>query len=214
MIDAKERDDSLRNEQIIAEDVSFEDYLRRFEGERTEWLSGKVIALMSNNMTHQLILAFLTHLFGAYLGKTRLGKLFLAGYPMLMASSQIAREPDLMVVLNDHLDHATETYLDGAADLVVEVVSPESGKRDRGDKFIEYEAAGVPEYLLLDPIREEASLYQLGENGYYRVQMIDSEGRLVSNVLPGFVLKPEWLWRDPLPDWDTMMSLVEAMVSD
>ena len=50
---------------------------------------------------------------------------------------------------SERLDRVHRTYLDGPADLVVEIVSPESAGRDRGEKYYEYEAAGIPEYWLL-----------------------------------------------------------------
>ena len=91
-------------------------------------------------------------------------------------------------------DWLREVYLDGPADLVVEVVSPSSGPRDRGDKFYEYEAGGVPEYWLVDPAR----VYRLKERRYQSVRS-DDEGLVYSEAMPGFWLKEAWLWQDPLP---------------
>ncbi|MEJ7756097.1 MAG: Uma2 family endonuclease [Nocardioidaceae bacterium] len=54
-----------------------------------------------------------------------------------------------------------KTYLDGAADLAIEIISPESIGRDRGEKFVEYEAAGIREYWLIDPERRQAEFYRL-----------------------------------------------------
>lgn len=54
-------------------------------------------------------------------------------------------------VASEHLDRLKETYLDGPADLVVGIVSPDSVGRDRGEKFYEYAQGGVPEYWLIDP---------------------------------------------------------------
>lgn len=45
--------------------------------------------------------------------------------------------------------------MDGTPDLIVEVTSPESLARDRGEKYVEYEAAGVREYWLIDPDRQQ-----------------------------------------------------------
>ena len=56
----------------------------------------------------------------------------------------------------EHLDRLTDSHLSGPADLVVEIVSPDSLGRDRGDKFAEYEAASIPEYWLIDPVRQQA----------------------------------------------------------
>jgi Uma2 family endonuclease len=89
--------------------------------------------------------------------------------------------------------------LDGPADLVIEIASPDSVGRDRGTKFVEYEAAGVKEYWLIDPLRERAEFYQLDEEGFYRPVSLDVEGVYRSQVIPGFSLKIEWLWQEPLP---------------
>jgi Uma2 family endonuclease len=91
------------------------------------------------------------------------------------------------------------TYLNGPADLAIEITSPESLLRDRGEKFAEYELAGVPEYWLLDPDRKRADFYELGSDGRYRLVTPDEEGRYHSQVVQGFWLKVAWLWQDPLP---------------
>jgi Uma2 family endonuclease len=108
------------------------------------------------------------------------------------------REPDLLFVAQEHLKRLKETHLDGPADLAVEVVSPESVGRDRGEKFYEYAQGGVPEYWLIDPQTKQAEFYQL-EEGRYRVAFSGDEGRYQALVLPDFWLRVEWLWQDPLP---------------
>ena len=47
------------------------------------------------------------------------------------------REPDIQMILDEHRNRLTRTQVEGAADLVVEVVSEESTSRDYGDKFAE-----------------------------------------------------------------------------
>ena len=91
------------------------------------------------------------------------------------------------------------TYLDGPADLAVEIISPESRARDQGDKFYEYEQGGVPEYWLIDPVREQAEFYQRSANGFYLPVAPDAQGRYHSAALPGLWLEVGWLWQTPLP---------------
>ncbi len=81
----------------------------------------------------------------------------------------------------------------------VEVTSPDTLARDRGKKFCEYEEAGVPEYWLIDPDRERAEFYVLGPRKRYRLAMEGAEGKYQSQVIGGFWLKIEWLWKDPMP---------------
>ena len=80
---------------------------------------------------------------------------------------------------------------------MVEIISPESDERDRGEKFIEYEAAGVREYWLIDPLREEAMFYQLTSQGRYRLVVPSPEGVYHSAVIAGLWLRVEWLWQRP-----------------
>jgi Uma2 family endonuclease len=87
----------------------------------------------------------------------------------------------------------------GPADLVIEVISPESEWRDRYDKFQEYAAGGVQEYWLIDPEQELAEFYVLDAEHQYQKQSLDVEGRYWSRMLPNFWIKPEWLWRNSLP---------------
>lgn len=108
------------------------------------------------------------------------------------------REPDVLFVAEEHQDRIRNTHVAGPADLVVEVVSPESLVRDRGEKFSEYERGGVREYWLIDPIRKIADFYLL-EGGVYRPVALDTEGRYQSAVLAGFGLRVDWLWQDPPP---------------
>jgi Uma2 family endonuclease len=133
---------------------------------------------------------------------------------MWVGENRPTREPDLLILLNDHLSRIQPTYIDGPADIVVEIVSPESNDRDRGKKLREYEAAGVPEYWLFDPQRTEAVIYALGSDGHFHPLPIDSDGNLHSSVLPGFRLQTSLLWRDELPDGAELIQLVQAMVGE
>jgi Uma2 family endonuclease len=103
-------------------------------------------------------------------------------------------------VSSNKRDQIRERYFDGAPALAIEIVSDESASRDRVDKFEEYEDAGVREYWIIDPRprRRRADFYQLGVDGKYQpVPTLDGVYR--SAVLPGFWLRVEWLWQEPLP---------------
>jgi Uma2 family endonuclease len=98
------------------------------------------------------------------------------------------------------LDRLKGTYLEGPEDLVVEIISPESAGRDRGDKFYEYREAGIPEYWLIDPTLQQAEFYHLDAQGRYQLVPPDGEGIYHSRALPGFWLRVDWLWQEPMPD--------------
>ncbi len=146
---------------------------------------------------HQQIVQFLLRVLATFLEIKPLGSVFVA--PFLMKLANAAREPDLLFVAAAHLDRLTPTYFDGPADLVIEVVSPESIGRDRGDKFVEYEQAGIPEYWVIDPQAERAEFWQLNAKGRYESVALSADGAHHSIILASLWLREAWLWQDPLP---------------
>jgi len=207
-----EQDERLIDETIIAEDIDFATYLERFGEFRTEWIQGTIIKHMANNLQHQIILTFLTTLINFYLGFKQVGRLLVAGYAMYRGDDHAAREPDLLVILDENSDKMKSNHLDGVADLAIEIVSPESTRRDRGIKFAEYESAGVKEYCLIDPIRSEAFIYVLDNAGNYHAQKANDAGETASSVLPGLYIHPDWLWTENPPQGETLTTLVDKMV--
>ncbi len=176
--------------------MTYEEFLAwADEDTLAEWVDGEVVMYSPASRKHQNIADFLTVILRTFVEARQLGVVLSAPFQMRLAGS--GREPDLMFVATEHLDRLRETHLDGPADLVVEVLSPESMGRDRGEKFYEYAQAGIPEYWLIDPEGEQAEFYVLGRPGRYRLEMAGAEGIYRSSVIPGFWLRVEWLWKTP-----------------
>jgi Uma2 family endonuclease len=108
------------------------------------------------------------------------------------------RAPDILFVAKKNLRRLKKTYLEGPADLVVEIISPGSRGVDRGDKLYEYEKGGVREYWLIDPERRKAEFYIRSRDGSFELAPID-DGIFRSTVLKGLWLRVEWLWQRPEP---------------
>lgn len=204
-------------------ELSFAEYLRLYsglEGVCSEWIGGKVALYpVTNNQQHQNIIFLLGVILHFFLSLRGLGRLIQSGIPMYLGEDKAAREPDLMILLGENVQRAKPTYVDGAADIVVEVVSPESSSRDYGVKFTEYEAAGVREYWLIDPLRQMVMIYHLtrlevsGEAAWrYQLLPHDGQGRFTSRLLPNFALDPRTLWQETLPDGGALWALVQAML--
>ncbi len=178
--------------------MSYEEFLAWAEEDTlAEWVDGEVVMTSPASKRHQMIASFLERVIGLYVERLNLGVVLDAPFQMKLARS--GREPDLIFVATAHLDRLRATYLDGPADLVVEIISPESVGRDRGEKFYEYAQGGVPEYWLIDPQAQWAEFYRLSEAGLYQAAFSGREGVYRSEVLSGFWLRVEWLWREPLP---------------
>ena len=168
------------------------------EDVRAEWVDGKVLRMAPVSSRHQNVVSFLLTLLTLYVEEHDLGWLTTAPFSMHLAIRQQVREPDLLFVARDRMDRIRDLYLDGAADAVVEVVSPDSRRRDRVEKVTDYEASGVREYWLIDPRLRQVELRRLGEDGRYRL-IQPEEGVFTSEAIPGFRLRIDWLWREPLP---------------
>jgi Uma2 family endonuclease len=164
-----------------------------------EWVNGEVIILSPASNKHQDLAGFLTALLRHFVETSQLGVVRFAPFQMKTGPDLPGREPDILFIAREHLDRLRDTYLDGPADLVVEIISRDSRARDRGDKFYEYEQGGVREYWLLDYLRRQAEFYQLGADGIYRPAPVGQDGIYHSAVLEGLWLKVEWLWQEPLP---------------
>jgi Uma2 family endonuclease len=176
--------------------MTYEEFLAwADEDTLAEWVDGEVIMVSPASSRHQDMVDFLTSVIRVYIQSRGLGVLRSAPFQMKL---EHGREPDLIFVRQEHLDRLQETHLDGPADLVVEIMSPESVGRDRGEKFYEYARGGVPEYWLIDPQEQWAEFYQLQE-GHYVPVLSGNTGKYHSSVLPGFWLQVEWLWQEPLP---------------
>jgi Uma2 family endonuclease len=180
--------------------LTFEEFLDWCdEDTRAEWVNGRVIILSPDHGPHGNIALFLASLLRIYAEEKKLGRVCMDKILMRLHATMSARMPDVMFISNARSEQLRHAYMDGAADLAVEIISPDSVDRDRSDKFLEYQIAGGREYWIIDPVNESAEFFELGsDRRYYPVPLCD--GAFRSTVVPGFWLKPGWLWEDPLPN--------------
>jgi Uma2 family endonuclease len=137
--------------------MTYEEFLAwADEDTLAEWVDGEAVMSSPASRRHQSIAGFLTSVMRIFVEQRELGVILSAPFQMKL---EHGREPDLLFVASENLERLKESYLDGPADLVVEIVSPESAGRDRGEKFYEYARGGVPEYWLIDPQLEWVEFY-------------------------------------------------------
>jgi Uma2 family endonuclease len=102
-----------------------------------------------------------------------------------------------LFIKKERLNILNTNYIDGPADLVIEVISPDSKKRDTEEKFIEYQSNKIKEYWLIDYENKSCEFFVLEKDKYQKVE--PKGGIYYSNVLTGFWLKVDWLFEEPLP---------------
>jgi Uma2 family endonuclease len=142
--------------------------------------------------------SFLVRVIGEFVESRDLGQVFLIESEVRLATQKTRRLPDIFFVAQDRLHIVKKTHTEGAPDLIIEIVSPDSSARDWRQKYLEYEAAGVREYWVIDPMAERLEAYALAGNDRYE-RLPEANGRVNSTVLAGLYIKPAWLWQDRLP---------------
>ncbi len=162
--------------------------------ENTEWVDGEVIPMMSVSSTHAEVTNFISTTLTLYAGARNLGRVYSGPFQMKLDRG---RAPDVMFIRAESLGRVNRLFLDGPADLVIEIISEGTESIDRGDKFFEYQRGGVPEYWIIDPDREVAEFYLLDAKGVYRASYVPVDGTFASPALDGMQLKVQWLWDRP-----------------
>ncbi|HET7437036.1 MAG TPA: Uma2 family endonuclease [Thermoanaerobaculia bacterium] len=165
--------------------LTYEDFLLLPEdGRRHEIIDGEHYVTPSPATKHQAISFNLTLALGNYTRASRLGRIFAAPYDVVLSASDIV-EPDLVFVKFDRAHIIAEAHIEGAPDLVIEILSPGTRKRDETIKRKLYERAGVFEYWLVDPESERITIYR---NDGARFARVEVGAVITSLVLPGFEL--------------------------
>jgi len=156
-----------------------------------EWADGEVILMAPVSDAHDDLDTWLITLLRTFVEARRLGVIrhnMFVRFP----GQRRRRVPDLMFISEANRGRIRRTVVEGAPDLIIEIVSPDGQNRDRRDKYLEYAEAGVREYWLVDPLSQTLDAYALRSRKYRAIRPV--EGRTESKVLHGFFLRPEWLF--------------------
>lgn len=198
---------------VAARDVSWAVYMEQFASGFCEWDNGNVVKMSPIDEAHDRLTRRLALLLEAYLALKPIGQIRQAPFVMRLAKLNKSREPDIQVILETNPRKLTRTYMDGPADLCIEVVSPESVQRDHGEKLAEYEAAGVGEYWIVDPLRGECRFYRLDDGKkVYVSQREDADGNYRTPLLPSLILNVSDLLGERQPDLLEIVRSVERML--
>jgi Uma2 family endonuclease len=187
--------------------VTYADFLAgEYENPHVEWVDGRIEPMAPISDAHDDVTGLLSTALRCYVQENNSGVVRQDPFQMKTGPGLPGRAPDILFVASAHKSRMKKTHVNGPADLVVEVISPESRGRDRGDKFFEYEKGGVTEYWLIDPQRKQAEFYILRKR-IFKLAELDSKGVFHSTVLPGVWINPGWFWSNPLPSGLSILRL-------
>jgi Uma2 family endonuclease len=177
---------------------TFEDFCRIIkEDEKADLIDGVIYMSSPENTDDNTLLIWLLRLIADFVEERELGQVFVSRVAFRLEESH-GPEPDIAFVRTDRLHIVKRGFVEGAPDLAIEIVSPDSVERDYIHKREQYRQAGVPEYWIVDEMQQRVVLLKRSTSGAYR-ETKPRKGVLHSQVLSGFWLRPEWLWQEPRP---------------
>jgi Uma2 family endonuclease len=175
--------------------------------QKGDLIDGTIYMASPDSTSANELNAWLAAIMEVFVRRMKLGNIYISRVACRLDDKN-APEPAIAFVRTEHLDRVECGGIVGPADLAVEIVSPDSIERDYEKKFRQYKRFGISEYWIVDDLSRVVRLFRLSAAGRYR-EVRPKKGVLTSAAMPGFWLKPEWLWQTPLPDpFDTIALLL------
>lgn len=175
--------------------IPFNQYARHDETRLLEWVDGQIELLPDLSPAQLRVRDRLLTLLGEYVEENSLGLVIPAPFAVRMPEEmQRGREPDLLYVPHEFVETVQEDYVNshGVA-LAVEISDARNRSLDRITKFHEYQAAGIPEYWIIDVDQRDVIFYQLTHEGYAAMPL-NNAGEYASRVLRSFRFTPAEIW--------------------
>jgi Uma2 family endonuclease len=163
---------------------TYQDYLHLPDDKRYEILEGDLVVAPSPITKHQRVSWKLEFSLIEFVRKNKLGEVFNAPYDVVLSEENVL-QPDILFISQENSSIITEKNVQGAPDLVIEILSSATEYRDREIKRKIYARFGVKEYWLVDPDKQTIEVMALGESGFERVRAYPSSSRLSSPLLEG-----------------------------
>ena len=174
---------------------TYADYLETSDDERYELLHGELVMAPAPREIHQSILGRLHIDMGVFLDEHNLGYIYFSPFDVVLSDENVV-QPDLLFISNERAHIITPENIQGAPDLVVEILSPATAERDRNVKFELYAEHGVHEYWIVDPDARTITVFLLDEGAFEEVDTYSEGETLTSPMLTGFTFKLEGKFRN------------------
>ena len=168
--------------------LTYEDYRNTPDDERYELIDGELIMSPSPRWIHQRTDMKLGAILHMFVERHNLGAVCSAPFDVVFSVTDVV-QPDLLFVSHDRLHIITADNIQGAPNLVIEILSPSTSARDKGYKRDLYAKHGVKEYWQVDTDAKLITVLSLNADGDYDVAAVCGVGQtLTSPLLPGFAL--------------------------
>lgn len=181
----------------IPRKLTYEDYVCFPEdGLRHELIDGEHFVSPAPIEKHQLVSWNFAWFLADYLRRNRLGQAFTAPFDVLFSKHDVV-QPDLVYISNERSGIRTGRNVQGAPDLVVEILSESTRRQDEDRKLRLYERAGVMEYWIFDPDEETVRVFRAHGRRLPEVAELATadEDVLETPLLPGLAIPLEEVFR-------------------
>ena len=183
---------------VVVDSMTAKEFLHISPNDRkAELIDGEMLVASPASEQHEQVFGFLFSILGLFVAEHNLGIVRGSRTAMRLSDTDVY-EPDILFVARSRLSIVQSAYLDGPADLVVEILSRSTAYLDRGPKLATYALSGVREVWLIDPGKRTAEFYRIS-GARYELLPLDADGIFRSQAVPGFWLRVEWLWEQPKP---------------
>nr|WP_321410875.1 Uma2 family endonuclease [uncultured Carboxylicivirga sp.] len=191
------------NQLDINKLYTFKDYLTWQFKTRVELIKGRIFKMSpAPSPIHQEVASALNAELYQYL-KGKACKVFPAPFDVRLDNDKNGThtvvQPDLSVICD--LMKIDDKGCNGAPDLVVEIISPSTAKKDLHEKYDLYERSGVKEYWIIHPFERTLTCFLLDNAGVYKATKPLTEGDIVkSELLPGFELNLTYIFPEQVQE--------------
>jgi Uma2 family endonuclease len=174
--------------------LTYEDYVSLpDDGLRYEILDGEMAVTPSPLIRHQIVSRNLQRILDRHVEARGLGFFLNAPVDVILANTSIV-VPDLVFVSRAREGIVTERAIEGAPDLIVEILSPSTERRDRGAKLQLYARFGVPSYWIVDIDARTIDVFELGAEGYALALRAGDEAELCAAPFTDLTIRLREVW--------------------
>jgi len=161
---------------------TYEDYLKTPKDKRYELIEGELLMIPSPITLHQRISRRLGFELTRFVEENNLGEVFYAPYDVYLYDENVV-QPDILFISRERFDIIGEKNVQGAPDLVIEIISENSIYRDMVQKRRLYEKFGVKEYWIVIPKEGLVEIYTLKDNLFQHYKAFHKDTVLESPYL-------------------------------
>lgn len=166
------------------------------DGTRYEVIDGDLYMTPPPSVSHQSASIRLVTLMSNFVESRGLGFVFAAPIGVRLPSQPVPLEPDIVFVSSARKAIIGKEYIEGAPDLLVEILSPSNWIYDRHEKFNLYQSSGVPEYWIVDYRAQTVEVFVLEKGEYTLTGKWSAGEKATSRVLDGFQIAVADVFRD------------------